>query len=112
MKKKRVIVWFRQDLRLHDNEALHDAIKNGEEVIPIYVFDERVFKGRTRFGFPKTSKYRAKFIIESIHDLRKQLQAVGSELYIRVGKPEEEIFNIAREAKSSWVLRKYRSKMH
>ena len=34
MKRKRVIVWFRQDLRLHDNEALTDALKSGEEVIP------------------------------------------------------------------------------
>ena len=47
MKRKRVIVWFRQDLRLHDNVALTDAIKNGEEVIPVYVFDERVFKGKS-----------------------------------------------------------------
>lgn len=104
MKKKRVIIWFRQDLRLHDNEALHDALKNGEEVIPIYVFDERVFQGQTRFGLPKTGKFRAKFIIESIQDLREQLRALGSELYVRVGKPEEEIFQVAREAKTSWVF--------
>lgn len=104
MKRPRVIVWFRQDLRLHDNEALTDALKNGEEVIPIYVFDERVFTGKTRFGFPKTGKYRANFIIESVNDLRQRLRALGSELYVRVGKPEEEIFSIAREARTSWVF--------
>ncbi len=104
MVRKRVIIWFRQDLRLHDNEALTDALKSGEEVIPLFVFDERVFKGQTSFGFPKTGKYRAKFIIESVKDLRKNLRALGSELYVRVGKPEEEIAAIAHKAKTSWVF--------
>ena len=30
----RSIMWFRNDLRLHDNEALSDAISHNEEVLP------------------------------------------------------------------------------
>jgi len=104
MKKQRVIMWFRQDLRLHDNEALFDALKHGEEVIPIYVFDERVFKGLTKYGFPKTGKFRAKFIIESVQDLRENLRKIGSDLLVRIGKPEQVIFEIAQQAKTSWVF--------
>jgi deoxyribodipyrimidine photo-lyase len=104
MKRKRVIVWFRQDLRLHDNEALTDALKSGEEVIPVYVFDERIFKGRSRFGFRKTELFRARFIIESVKDLKKSLRLLGSDLIIRIGKPEEEIFEIAQKLKSSWIF--------
>ncbi len=104
MKRQRVIVWFRQDLRLHDNEALTDALKSGEEVFPIYVFDERVFNGNTKYGFNKTDKYRTKFIIESVQDLQNSLRKLGSELIIRVGKPEEEIFEVAQKIKSSWVF--------
>ncbi len=104
MKGKRVIVWFRQDLRLADNEALTHAINSGEEVYPIYVFDERLFKGETRFGFSKVGKYRTKFIIEAVHDLKNSLQALGSDLIIRIGKPEEVIFSLARQLKSSWVF--------
>ena len=104
MKRDRVIVWFRQDLRLHDNEALTDALKSANEVLPIYVFDERVFKGHTRFGFHKTASHRAQFIIESVQDLRASLQKLGSDLIVRVGKPEEVIANIARQIKSSWVF--------
>ncbi|PHN06038.1 DASH family cryptochrome [Flavilitoribacter nigricans] len=104
MRNKRAIVWFRQDLRLHDNEALLDAIASADEIIPVYVFDERVFKGKTRYGFPKTGKYRARFIIESVHDLRTSLRALGSELIVRVGKPEEIIYDLANKAKSSWVF--------
>ena len=104
MKRKRVIVWFREDLRLHDNEALTDALKAGEEVIPIYVFDERTFSGKTSFGFQKTGSFRTQFIIEAVHDLRKSLRKLGSDLFIRVGKPEDEIFKIAEHAKTSWVF--------
>lgn len=34
------IVWFRQDLRLSDNPALHEAAKSGARVIPVYVLDD------------------------------------------------------------------------
>ena len=76
MYTRRAILWFRQDLRLHDNEALSEALDSADEIIPVYVFDERVFRGKTHFfGFPKTGKFRARFIIESIHDLRESLRA-------------------------------------
>lgn len=104
MKRQRVIVWFRQDLRVADNEALTDAMRAGEEVIPVYVFDDRVFKGQTKYGFPKTNKYRAKFVIESVKDLKESLEDLGLNLIIRVGLPETEIFEIARIAKTSWVF--------
>ncbi len=104
MKKERVIVWFRQDLRVHDNEALAHAILNGQEVLPVFIFGERVFKGKTRFGFPKTGKFRARFILESVADLRQSLRRLGSDLIVRVGKPEEEIYDLARHAKTSWVF--------
>ena len=31
------LVWFRQDLRLHDNPALHHAMQQHETVIPVYI---------------------------------------------------------------------------
>ena len=104
MSVRRAIVWFRQDLRLHDNEALQEALNAADEILPVYVFDERFFGGRTRwFDFPKTGKYRTQFIIEAIEDLRENLRARGNELIVRTGKPEEVIFDLAREARSSWV---------
>ena len=105
MKAKRVILWFRQDLRLHDNEALHEALRSGEEVIPVFIFDEKIFQNETRnFGFPKTGKFRAKFMLESVADLRQSLRKLGSELYIRVGKTEDILFELANAAKTGWVF--------
>jgi deoxyribodipyrimidine photo-lyase len=104
MKNRKVIVWFRQDLRLHDNEALTEAMEVSNNILPVYVFDERLFKNTTRFGFKKTGIYRAKFIIESIHDLRNSLKEKGTDLIVRIGKPEEEIYKLAKEFKSSWIF--------
>ena len=39
MSEYKVIVWFRQDLRLNDNPALFEASKLGS-VLPIYIFDD------------------------------------------------------------------------
>ncbi len=35
-----VIVWFRQDLRLADNPALHAAVQQGLPVLPVYILDD------------------------------------------------------------------------
>lgn len=104
MNPKVSIVWFRNDLRLHDNEAIFDASQASDMIIPVYIFDPRVFTAKTKFGFPKTGKFRAQFIIESINDLRASLQSKGSDLIVRIGKPEEELMTIVKETKASWIF--------
>lgn len=104
MNKKRVIVWFRNDLRVHDNEALHDALSSGGDVYPVYVFDTRVFTGSTSYGLPKTGKFRAYFILQAVNQLRSSLRSLGSDLIIRSGYPEDEVFALAKELKTSWVF--------
>ena len=103
MKDETSIMWFRQDLRLHDNEALWEASRTADKIIPVYVFDERVFKGTTSFGFKKTDVYRAQFIIESVQNLRNSLKKKNIDLVVRVGIPEEIVANIAQEYGASWV---------
>jgi len=102
--KRRAILWFRQDLRLHDNEALYEALNSADEIIPLYIFEDRVFKSKSSFGFHKTGIHRAKFILESIEDLRKSLRELGSELYVRCGRAEDIIFSIARKTKSAFTF--------
>ncbi|MGG6240874.1 DASH family cryptochrome [Nodosilinea sp. AN01ver1] len=82
------LVWFRNDLRLHDHQPIDEAIRAGQPIAPLYCFDPRQF-GQTSFGFAKTGAYRAQFLLESVADLRRSLQALGSDLIVRVGKPEE-----------------------
>ena len=90
------IVWFKTDLRLHDNETLVSALEQSDEIIPVYCFDEAHFK-TTNFGFQKTGNYRVQFILESLLDLDTNLRKIGSGLLILRGKPEIELFKVAKQ---------------
>ena len=91
-----VLIWYRNDLRLHDHQPLYEALRQKEIVVPLYCFDPRQF-GQTHFGFPKTGAYRARFLLESVADLRRSLRQLGSNLLIRRGKPEEIIPTLVQE---------------
>ncbi len=93
---KRALVWFKTDLRLQDNETLVRAIEQNDEIIPFYCFDEDHFI-TTEFGFKKTGNFRTQFLFESLIDLNKNLIAIGSGLIIVKGKPEIEIFKLAKQ---------------
>jgi len=91
----KTLLWFRNDLRIHDNEALRLA-SGDSEILPVYCFDPRHF-AETSFGFQKTGPYRAQFLIESVIDLRNNLQEIGADLIVRKGKPEEILPALATE---------------
>ncbi|MXV52956.1 DASH family cryptochrome [Pedobacter sp. HMF7647] len=85
---KTILVWFRNDLRIHDNEILLEAVKKSDRILPVYCFDPRQFT-ETQFGTLKTGVRRAKFLIESVSDLKHSLQSLGGDLLVLTGKPEE-----------------------
>lgn len=92
---RRIIVWLRNDLRLRDNEALHQALQDADEVLPIYCIDPRQF-ACTSFGFPRMSVFRANFLLQSIQDLKFRLKDLGSDLIVRSGEPEAIIYSLAK----------------
>ena len=81
------LVWYRNDLRISDNEALAAACANHDKVIAIYCFDPRHYS-KSEFGFIKTGKFRAKFLIETIEELQKNLDSLNIPLLIFNEKPE------------------------
>ncbi|KAK4338087.1 hypothetical protein RND71_042574 [Anisodus tanguticus] len=97
------IVWFRNDLRVLDNEALFRAWVSSEVVLPVYCVDPRLFGATHYFGFPKTGALRAQFIIECLTDLKKNLVKRGLDLLIQHGKPEEIIPSLAKAYKAHTV---------
>lgn len=86
--KKVILVWFRNDLRIHDNEILSEAVNKGDIVIPVYFFDPRYF-GENRLGFKNTGILRARFLLESVRHFKKTLQDMGADLLVFQGKPED-----------------------
>ncbi len=90
MKLKKILVWFRNDLRLHDNEMLVEAIAKSDGILPVYFFDPRYFE-QTKYGTVKSGQIRAQFLIESVAALRASFQSMGGDLLIISGTPEEHI---------------------
>lgn len=88
MSEKTILVWFRNDLRIHDNEILLEATQKATIIIPVYCLDPRYFT-QTDFGTQKTGNFRAKFLLESLTDLKKSLQNLGGDLLILKGIPGE-----------------------
>lgn len=100
---QRAILWFRNDLRIHDHEALTELSQKNVIIIPVYIFDERSFFGKTKSGFQKTGPFRKKFILESVKNLRDNLRGLGADLIIRCGITEDIIFELAKSLKTRWV---------
>ncbi|MEM9987540.1 MAG: DASH family cryptochrome, partial [Bacteroidota bacterium] len=103
MRWKRAIVWYRNDLRLHDHEAMHQALASVEEIVPVYCFDPRHFE-ETSFGFAKTGPFRAKFLLESVLNLRERLRSKGGDLLIAHGRPEEVLPTLAQRYSAEGVF--------
>ena len=93
---KRAIVWFKTDLRIHDNETLMRAIELNDEIIPVYCFEETQLL-KTEFGTAKQGNFRVNFLLESLVDLDKNLRALGSGLIVTIGKPEVQLIEIAKK---------------
>lgn len=93
---KKILVWFRNDLRLHDNEMLVEAIAKSDAILPVYILDHRSF-GETKYGSLKTGNIRAQFILESVLGLRNALKQIGGNLLIAEGKPEDIIPQLVQE---------------
>lgn len=93
------ILWFRSDLRVDDNAVLHAASSlasvQANGLLPVYIFDPRDYTRGLGGGFEKAGPTRAKFVIECVHALRASLRALGSDLIVRVGRPEEQLADLA-----------------
>ena len=81
MENKIGIFWFRRDLRLEDNVALHNALKSGGKILPVFIFDEEIID-----NLPKDDA-RVSFIYQTLHQLDTELKKEGSSLLIKKGNP-------------------------
>ncbi len=91
------IVWFRNDLRIHDNPALIRAMEKHEHVAALYACDPRWFGGTTSlFNFPKVGAMRAQFILESLTELQRNLAGLGIPLIIQRETPRQIVETIHR----------------
>lgn len=94
MDKRTTLVWFRNDLRIHDNEILLRAVERSHQIIPVYCFDPRHFR-TTNHKTKKTGVLRASFLLDNVRALKHALQQLGGDLIVLFGHPEEILPRIA-----------------
>lgn len=82
-KEKITIFWFRRDLRLSDNCALHHALQSIFPVLPIFIFDENIID-----ELPQDDA-RLTFIYDSLSSINSELAIHSSGLLCLKGKPIE-----------------------
>ena len=90
------LVWFRSNLRVEDNTSLSRAIKDSSRVIGYINIDPTIFE-LSNYGFKKTEKFRTKFLLESIQDLKKQLSDINISLIITNQDFESSINSIIKK---------------
>lgn len=91
------IFWHRRDLRIDDNKGLFEALKQNENVHPIFIFDKSILD-----KLPNNDQ-RILFIYQEIESLKKSYQNLGSDLWVYYGEPSEIIPKIAQELNCSSV---------
>jgi deoxyribodipyrimidine photo-lyase len=93
----KVIVWFRRDLRLSENPALHHACKDGREVIPVFIWspeEERPWESGA------ASKW---WLHHSLKQLDQGLREKGSQLILLKGPSLESLRLLMHETRSEAV---------
>lgn len=110
MAKSNILIYLlRHDLRLSDNPVFHWLASNSDHgfthFLPVYVFAAQqieisgFIKDGSSSPYPeargtvsnvwRTGPHRAKFVAQSVWNLKESLESVGSGLVLRVGKPSD-----------------------
>ncbi|HEX3518779.1 MAG TPA: deoxyribodipyrimidine photo-lyase [Solirubrobacteraceae bacterium] len=89
--KRGAMVLFTRDLRIRDNQALTAAIREFDEVIPLFVLDQQLLAGSC--GSPN----RLAFLLESLRDLDSSLRERGARLIVRRGDVVEEAMKLVAQ---------------
>jgi deoxyribodipyrimidine photo-lyase len=87
MKEVVSIFWFRRDLRLHDNAGLYHALKEGQQVLPIFIFDREILD-KLEGGADR----RVAFIHSALSEVQKRLLPLGTGIHFFYDSPPN-VFN-------------------
>ncbi|MEU8770353.1 deoxyribodipyrimidine photo-lyase [Streptomyces griseus] len=91
------VVLFTSDLRLHDNPVLRAALRDADEVVPLFVRDDAVH----RAGFDAPN--RLAFLADCLAALDAGLRHRGGRLIVRRGEAATEVRRVAEEAGAARV---------
>lgn len=86
------LMWFRRDLRIHDNAALYHALKAHARVFACFCFDTEILD-----KLEDRADRRVMFIHQGVGELTEAMKRTSGALIVRHGKATEEIPKLAAE---------------
>ena len=89
------IVWLRNDLRISDHPAISRALRECDEVLFAYVFDDRVWNSKN--GVSRISGFRARFLLESLAKLQEQVRDRGGKIEFLQGRTVDQLSKLIKE---------------
>jgi deoxyribodipyrimidine photo-lyase len=93
------IVWYRDDFRLSDHPALHEAAHIGSPLICLYVLDETLPSPARPMG--GAARW---WLAQSLRALRASLEAAGASLVLRKGPAAKIITSLAQSTGAETVF--------
>ncbi len=101
------LFWFRNDLRLHDQRALRQAVEHaqadGQALLLVYVH-EPVQDEPTTWGFRRMGMHRRRFLADTLQDLQTSLKALGQRLVLLHGHVADVLPACARLVQADTVF--------
>lgn len=99
------LFWFRRDLRLQDNPALHAAIARGGPVLPVYVLGQADGRaaGEDRKNYERLGAASRWWLHHSLQALDAALCKRGSRLILARGEAQMALAGMARATGASAV---------
>ena len=96
------IVWFRNDLRLADNPALHAAASSKRPLVCVYVYEEKTSHGKA--PAPRSLGAAARWWLHgSLQGLHNALKHRGGQLTLLRGATERTLLGLAAELNAAAV---------
>ncbi len=98
-----VLFWFRNDLRLHDQPALHAALhSSATHLLPVACLPP--LDEGTRWGFARVGAHRQAFAAAALRDLGARMAALGNPLQVCHAAPATALPALARAVGATTVV--------
>ena len=105
---RRTIIWFRRDLRIGDHPALNEAIKNGDEVVAVFILDPALigqagtkrlaYLGQSLRALDESLNGGLHVMVGDVVDVLKDLQKRHNAEEVHISH-EDEPYGAARDAR-------------
>jgi len=102
------LLWFNNDCRLHDNEALNRAATGTTRLLCVFCIDPRWFKN-DHYGTQPLGAFRQQFLNETLSNLSKNLHSAGQTLHITYGDPVATLGSLVEKHNITRVVRSQHS---